>query len=135
MWCRQGKRRGSEIFDHDVDLVGNRGDGEMRIAEFGKYRRRCQVKSGAVGRHDEIGFVLVRHVVDRLDVFARIGAVIIFEQLHLRLLALGGKAAAGVNLFFLPKPVGRPVGHRGGGEPACFRADDADLGFVGLRRA
>jgi hypothetical protein len=59
----------------------------MRVAVFVEDRRGREVEGRAPGRQDEVDLVLGGEALDRLDHFFDIGAIIIFDDLDLHLLA------------------------------------------------
>ena len=109
-------------------LVGNGGDGDLRIAVFGENRRRGQIQASAVGREDEIHLVPGGQPFHRLDGLAGIGAIVVFDNLDLASASVAHfQAAARVHLGG-PQLKIRPMGDGGaGGQRAGLRPDRAEL--------
>ena len=110
-----------------VDLVGDRRLRDLRIAVLGVDRRCGEVIAGAVHRHDEVDLILSGQPLHRLDCFARLTAVVVFDQLDLALAALHFEPAARVDLMF-PQLEIRKVADRGAAcHHAGARPDHSDL--------
>ena len=111
-----------------------RRHGEMRIAVFVEQRRGGEIHAGAPRRQDEVDLVLRGEALDRLDHLFGIGAVIIFDDLDLHLLAADVEPA-GIVHGLHPHLVVRQRGDGGAGtERTGLRDRPADLDGV-LRRA
>ena len=119
-------------------LVGDRGDGDLRIAVLGEHRRRGQVGARAPGGDDEVGLVLRGQALDGLDCVVIAGAVVVLDQFHRHALVAGGleqDTAALVDLGYPELDVGpvRDAGAAGAGAGLGRRRADLDgLDFLGV---
>ena len=107
----------------------------MRIVVFRIDRRGRKVETSAIGRDDEIDLVDFGQALGCLDVLARVGLVIIFDDLDHHLLATDIQPAGRIDLL-RPKLDIRPLGDsRAAGKRTGLRRDLADLDHVSrLRR-
>ena len=108
----------------------------MRIAVFVEQRSSREIHAGAPRRQDEVDLVLRGKPLDRLDHLFGVGAVIIFDDLDLHLLAADVETA-GIVHGLHPHLVVRQRGDGGAGtERTGLRDRPADLDRVlrGSRR-
>lgn len=114
--------------DEIGSLVGDCGDGELRVAEAIEQRCHCKIEAGAPRRQDEIDLVLVGEALDGAYHFFRRGTVVVFDHLDRQALAARQFQAAGVVDLLDPEFVVRNGGDaRAAGIGAGLRDRVADL--------
>ena len=102
----------------------------MRVVVFRIDRSSRKVETGAIGRDDEIDLVNFGKALSCLDMLARVGLVIIFDDLDHHLLAADIQPTGRVDLF-RPKFDIRPLGDsRAAGKRTGLRRDLTDLNHI-----